>query len=156
MKRVRSCVRACGVVEVARDKTSKDEVGGEEHGRGERGEIRWASFEQDLSGVLSVREVESESAVHVRGRDLLSKILGERFGVFRSVLGREKGRRRRIRSGSGSWRRDIDAQRVCASSGMSRTMTRTVSMIKFGKSARKRTAWLNPLALQLPPVLQAV
>jgi hypothetical protein len=57
---------------------------------GERGEVHGASLVQDLSGVLSVREVESKSAVQVRGRDLLSKSRGERFGVFRSVLGRER------------------------------------------------------------------
>jgi hypothetical protein len=68
-------MRACGVDGVARDETAKDKVEGEEDNRGERGEIRGASLVQDLSGMLSVREVESESAAIARGLDLLSKIL---------------------------------------------------------------------------------
>jgi hypothetical protein len=55
-------MHACGVIEVARDKTAKDKVEGEEDSRGERGEIRGALLVQDLSGVLSMHEVKSECA----------------------------------------------------------------------------------------------
>jgi hypothetical protein len=87
VKRVHSSVRACGVVEVARDETAKDEVEGEEDSRGERGEIRGASLVQDLSGMLSVREVESESAAIARGLDLLSKILVSDSGCLGACWG---------------------------------------------------------------------
>jgi predicted amidohydrolase len=70
VKRARGWVRTCGVVEVARDGTAKGEVEREEDSRGERGEIREASLIQDLSGVLSARAVESESAAIARGLDL--------------------------------------------------------------------------------------
>jgi hypothetical protein len=75
IERALSCMRACGVVEVARDETATGEVEGEEDGRGERGKIRRASVVQDLSGALSACNVDSDSAVQVRGLDVLSKIL---------------------------------------------------------------------------------
>jgi hypothetical protein len=54
---------------------------------GEREEIRGAALVQDLSGMLSVREVESESAAIARGLDLLSKILVSDSGCIGACWG---------------------------------------------------------------------
>jgi hypothetical protein len=53
VERAQDCTRACSVVQIAKDETAKGEVKRDEGGRAGRGEIRGASFERDVSGVLS-------------------------------------------------------------------------------------------------------